>query len=126
MSRDACAGWAILISVGGVLALAFVMHEEQERYLRLVGPRTGPSAGPGLVEENAGAVTLACAAVGGAAAFFAFHAWRPRTYRRTLGFTLVAVALAAAAGVPAVLRYREAEHNRAVVVTPDLPGAFKH
>jgi hypothetical protein len=126
MSRDACAGWAILISICGVLALAFVMHEEQERYRRLVGPRTAAPAGPGLVEGNAGAVTLACTAVGGAAAFFAFHAWRPRTYRRTLGFTLVAVTLAAAAGVPGVLRYREAEHNRAAVGTPHLSGGFKY
>jgi hypothetical protein len=125
MSRDACAGWAILISVGGVLALAFVLYDEEARYLRLVGPRTGPSAGPGLVEENAGAVTLACAAAGGAAAFFAFHAWRPRTHGQTLAFVLVAGTLAAAAGVPAILRYREAEHNRAAVGTDYMPGAFK-
>jgi hypothetical protein len=62
---------------------------------------------------------------GDLAAFFAWHAWRPRTHRRTLAFVLVAVALAAA-GVPAVLRYREGEHNRAAVGTPHLPGAFKH
>jgi hypothetical protein len=126
MSRDACAGWAILVSLGGVLALAFVMHDEEARYRQLVGPRTGPSAGLGLVEAHAEAVTLACAAVGGAAAFFAFHAWRPRTYRRTVGFALVAVTFAAAAGISAFLRHREAEHNFATFKTTHMPGWLKY